>query len=52
MKIQEVIFSLYCRMARGVEYERWEAKNLERSIETVRNVDVGLNAAFREYSAP
>jgi hypothetical protein len=36
-------------MPTGVKYGRWEPQDMERALAAVRNGDIGLNAAAREY---
>jgi hypothetical protein len=54
--MKELIFSLYCRMSKGVKKRRWETEDLtmdaERALEAVQNGGAGLNAASHEYPAP
>jgi hypothetical protein len=45
-------FNLCCKMPKGVRYGRWNPEDLERPLETVRNVDVDLNAASPEDPVP
>jgi len=40
------------RMPKGVKYGRWEEETMERALSSVRNGDMGLNAASRAYSVP
>jgi hypothetical protein len=39
-------------MPKVVKYGRWEEETMERALSSVRNVDMGLNAACRTYSVP
>jgi hypothetical protein len=39
-------------MPTGVKYGRWEPQVMERALAAVRNGDIGLNAAAREYCVP
>lgn len=39
-------------MPKGVKYGRWASGDMERALAAVRNGDIGLNAAAREYSIP
>jgi hypothetical protein len=39
-------------MPTGVKYGRWEPQDMERALAAVRNEDIGLNAAAREYCVP
>jgi hypothetical protein len=36
----------------GVKYGRWKLQDMERDLAAVRNGDIGLNAATREYCVP
>ena len=39
-------------MPKGVKYGQWEEENMERALQAVRNGDMGLNAAAKQYSVP
>jgi hypothetical protein len=38
--------------AKSVKYGKWEAEDMSRALEAVRNSDIELNAASRRYSVP
>lgn len=39
-------------MPKGIKYGKWEEENMERALAALRNGDLGLNAAAKQYSVP
>ena len=49
--MEELISNFYYKMTKVSKYGRCEPENIETDLESVRNGDVGLNAAPRACSS-